>query len=57
MDERISKCWGGGLTPRKAARGTFSLEDFQLMVDPLDTPEDLVKEMKVSVNLIWSTVF
>ena len=45
----------GGFTPRKAARGAFQLEEFQMMEDPLvvkDKYELVVKEMRIKLNII-----
>ena len=50
-----TKCHGSkgwGLDTKGGCKGAFSMEEFQLMVDPLDAAENLVKEMKVSVHFI-----
>ena len=42
----------GGMTPKEAARGALTMEDFQLIHDPLPDPSpaygDLIKVIKVS---------
>ena len=51
---------GGGVDTKGGCNWALSLEDFQYMLDPLDASKeygDLVKEMKVSVYFIWSTVY
>ena len=48
----------GGMTPREAGRAALTLEDFQLIHDPLPDPDpaygELIKVLKVStfINIL-----
>ena len=51
----------GGLTPKEAGRGALTMEDFQLIHDPLPDPSpaygDLIKIIKVSTLNSLGTVY
>ena len=45
----------GGFTQRKAARGEFQLEEFQMLEDPLVVDDKyglVVKEVRIKLNII-----